>query len=238
MHKTKEDSTLYPQLLDKHCENSNSIELAELINLFNDLFYADYNTRLTGGADEPEYRPAHTQQPYNLIIFTRDYVSSALHEIAHWCVAGPTRREQADYGYWYIPDGRNVQQQALFEKVEIKPQALEWIFSEVCGVKFRISVDNLDADADADNYNGNKGSATDLNKGVEPSLLFKQRLLDQTHQYCLVGVNERAEKWIRALMALTQGTLQQGILKPRYSQLCEKPILLNPTAFTLSALSR
>jgi elongation factor P hydroxylase len=219
----KEDGILYSRLLDKYCKNINTIELCELIVLFNDLFYAVDNTRLIGGAEEPEYRPVDAQHSYNRIIFTRDYISSALHEVAHWCVAGPARRQRVDYGYWYIPDGRNLQQQALFEKVEIKPQALEWIFSEVCGIKFRISVDNLDAD--------DQGSDADLSKGIEPSLLFKQRLLAQTHQYCLEGVNERAEKWISALMALKQVTLTS-----QHSQICERPFAISAAAFTLSAL--
>ncbi|GAM69307.1 transporting ATPase [Vibrio sp. JCM 19236] len=26
-----------------------------------------------------------------------------MHEIAHWCVAGPKRRLLEDFGYWYEP---------------------------------------------------------------------------------------------------------------------------------------
>ncbi len=35
-----------------------------------------------------------------------------------------------DLGYWYAPDGRIEEQQALFEQVEIKPQAIEWLFAK------------------------------------------------------------------------------------------------------------
>lgn len=79
----------------------------------------------------------------NKIFFNRDYVASALHEAAHWCIAGSARREQVDYGYWYAPDGRNSQQQRMFEKVEVKPQAIEWAFSMACNASFSISNDNL-----------------------------------------------------------------------------------------------
>ena len=48
-----------------------------------------------------------------------------------------------DYGYWYQPDGRDEQTQAEFEKVEVKPQALEWIFTQSLGQEFFLSTDNL-----------------------------------------------------------------------------------------------
>lgn len=79
----------------------------------------------------------------NKIFFNRDYFASALHEVAHWCIAGAARRLQVDYGYWYAPDGRDPQQQLAFESVEVKPQAIEWAFSLACNKPFRISNDNL-----------------------------------------------------------------------------------------------
>src|SRR3546814_2809228 len=51
--------------------------------------------------------------------------------VAHWCLAGAARRRQDDYGYWYAADGRDLEQQHLFEQVEVKPQALELLFSDV-----------------------------------------------------------------------------------------------------------
>lgn len=104
---------------------------------------------LIGNADEPLYAPACHQQSKHRIYFTRDYISSALHEVAHWCIAGKQRRLLEDYGYWYAPDGRCPLQQSEFEKMEVKPQAIEWIFSLAAGVTFNISADNLETNTGA-----------------------------------------------------------------------------------------
>ena len=119
-----------------------------LIPLFQQCFYSDYNTQLVGNAAEPLYTPASLDQPARLY-FTKDYFASALHEIAHWCIAGEHRRTLEDYGYWYEPDGRTPEQQALFETVEIEPQAMEWIFTLCCNRSFRVSADNLNNDMGA-----------------------------------------------------------------------------------------
>jgi elongation factor P hydroxylase len=79
----------------------------------------------------------------HLLWYREDYFASALHEVAHWCIAGEQRRQQLDFGYWYAPDGRSPEQQGAFEAVEYKPQALEWFFSLACGYRFRLSADNL-----------------------------------------------------------------------------------------------
>ena len=92
-----------------------------------------------GGASEPFYLPG---QP-NQVLFRADYVRSALHEVAHWCVAGRRRRGLPDYGYWYTPDGRSAERQAAFFLVEAKPQAIESLFCEALNVAFAPSVDNL-----------------------------------------------------------------------------------------------
>jgi hypothetical protein len=115
----------------------------DLIQLFNGLFQDAEQTVLIAGGEEPVYLPKDADSLYHRIIFTRDYYASALHEIAHWCVAGKERRLLVDYGYWYNPDRRNAQQQQLFQSVEAKPQALEWIFSAAADFKFRLSQDNL-----------------------------------------------------------------------------------------------
>ena len=94
---------------------------------------------LVGGASEPFYVPG---QP-NQVLFRADYVRSALHEVAHWCVAGRRRRGLPDYGYWYTPDGRSAERQAAFFLVEAKPQAIESLFCEALNVAFAPSVDNL-----------------------------------------------------------------------------------------------
>lgn len=116
---------------------------ADLESLFRDTFFHEFATVLEGGADEPVYLPGNPHR----ICYTRDYFRSALHEIAHWCVAGPARRLQEDYGYWYAPDGRDAAQQAEFLAVEVLPQAYEALFSAACGHDFRVSLDNLSGDA-------------------------------------------------------------------------------------------
>ena len=122
---------------------------AELEHLFWDRLGRYWHTRLTGGAEEPLYLPARGREPA-VIRYAHDYFRSALHEIAHWCIAGPRRRLYEDYGYWYAPDGRTADQQALFLQVEEKPQALEWLFCAACGHDFCVSLDNLDGGNEAD----------------------------------------------------------------------------------------
>lgn len=114
-----------------------------LERVFNGCFLVTERTELVGGAQEPYYQPARDDRSIAAVIYRSDYVSSALHEVAHWCIAGTARRKLPDYGYWYAPDGRNADQQRAFERVEAKPQALEWCFSQVCGVAFNVSADNL-----------------------------------------------------------------------------------------------
>lgn len=130
---------------------------AAIIDVFNGEFGERDNTLLRGGADEPLYEPplpprqadsAETCARPALIHFRADYASSALHEVAHWCIAGRARRRLPDYGYWYAPDGRDAQQQAAFLQVEARPQALEWCLTQAAGLRFRLSLDNLDAPPD------------------------------------------------------------------------------------------
>lgn len=122
----------------------------DLISVFNTTFLESYNTELILGGDEPIYLPADDKHRHHRIIFARGYFASGLHEIAHWCIAGPQRRLLEDYGYWYEPDGRTEAVQAEFEKVEIKPQAIEWILAASCGFAFSVSCDNLSGDCEPD----------------------------------------------------------------------------------------
>lgn len=160
-------------LKPKHC-------VADVCKLFNNEFAATFNTRLLGGASEPLYQPATTQNPFHIIHFTHDYFASALHEVAHWCIAGEHRRTLVDYGYWYEPDGRTPQQQNQFEKVECKPQALEWMFCQAAQFPFRISVDNLA---------GN----------IQVSGDFKQAILQQAKRFCAQPLNKRAHRFAQSL---------------------------------------
>lgn len=115
----------------------------DLITIFSDVFFKQFNTRLVKGGDEPVYLPADENCAFHQIIFAHGYYASALHEISHWCVAGEARRKLEDFGYWYEPDGRNESQQKLFENVEILPQAIEWAFNIAANKKFSVSSDNL-----------------------------------------------------------------------------------------------
>jgi elongation factor P hydroxylase len=160
----------------------------DLIQIFDDTFYRQYNTRLIKGGDEPFYQPANENCAYHQIIFARGFYASAFHEIAHWCQAGKERRLLEDFGYWYIPDGRNEQQQKKFEQVEVIPQAIEWAFNVAAQKKFHVSSDNLD------------GFQAD-NKG------FKKKVFAQVSIYLLQGFPPRAQQFIEALAQFYQTPL-------------------------------
>lgn len=147
----------------------------DLITLFNECFADAYNTRLVKGGSEPIYLPADEARDYHAIYFAHGYYSSALHECSHWLIAGDARRKLEDFGYWYVPDGRTAEQQKIFEQVEIKPQAIEWILSVAAGYRFYISADNLN------------GEATDASE-------FKQAVFAQVKTYSLKGLPQRAEQ--------------------------------------------
>ena len=153
----------------------------EVVEIFNRTFARSESTLLEFGGHEPVYCPAGCAEnpgQYHRIIFAHGFVNSALHEIAHWCIAGRSRRLLTDYGYWYAPDGRTSSQQALFEKVEVKPQALEWHLAKACGAKFHLSIDNL--------------NALDGGAGNNRTDLFRRVVSEQAQSYLVTGVPERA----------------------------------------------
>lgn len=152
----------------------------DLIVLFNSCFSLTYNTRLVWGDDEPEYLPADEQCSYHRVVFAHGFFSSALHECAHWLIAGEARRKLMDYGYWYVPDGRTAEQQALFQQVEIKPQAMEWLLSMAAGYRFQFSIDNLN------------GECIDTKA-------FKEAVGEQVLQYQQQGLPRRAEQFVSYL---------------------------------------
>lgn len=152
----------------------------DLIDLFNAQFEASHNTVLVRGGDEPLYLPADADDSRHRIIFAHGFFASALHEIAHWCIAGRQRRMQVDYGYWYLPDGRDVDEQREFERVEEKPQAIEWAFHVAAGSSFRISVDNL------------SGAAVNVER-------FRRRVFDRLNSYQTTGFPPRAQSFIELL---------------------------------------
>ena len=153
----------------------------DLIMLFNDLFRESYRTILVKGSDEPEYLPASKPDGLARVVFAHGFFASALHEIAHWCLAGDDRRTLHDYGYWYCPDGRTPEQQLAFENVEVKPQAIEWLLSLAAGSRFHISVDNLAGD------------------GAANEALFRQKVCHQAAHYLEYGLPERAQRFFDAL---------------------------------------
>ncbi|WP_151669376.1 elongation factor P hydroxylase [Nitrincola schmidtii] len=118
----------------------------DLIALFDQCFFEEFNTRLVKGDDEPIYLPSDQQRLYHAIFFAHGFYSSALHEISHWLIAGAERRLLEDFGYWYRPDGRTAMEQAEFERVEVKPQATEWMLADAAGFRFRVSSDNLNGE--------------------------------------------------------------------------------------------
>jgi elongation factor P hydroxylase len=159
----------------KHCDQ-------DLIHLFNHLFEQAEETILVGGAEEPLYLPKNESCSKNQIIYKLDYYSSALHEIAHWCIASKERRKLPDYGYWYEPQRELSADQQLFEQVEAKPQALEWIFSMAAGIQFYISADNL-------------------SRNNEASSSFKSSIYEHVLRYLSVGLPVRAQKFTEQLLS-------------------------------------
>jgi elongation factor P hydroxylase len=152
----------------------------DLSALFNAAFTQTENTVLVKGDDEPIYIPAKNVAQNHQIVFAHGYFASALHEIAHWCIAGKQRRLLEDYGYWYSPDGREVEQQIEFEKVEVKPQAIEWAFSCASGKPFSVSTDNL---------NGTPVNVHDFHVAVKKQVLL----------YLESGFPSRASQFIDVL---------------------------------------
>lgn len=114
---------------------------------FNGLFATSARTVMVGGGAEPLFLPASCDRPARLV-FTRDYVSSALHEAAHWCIAGAARRRLIDYGYHYYAPPRTAAQRQRFFTLERCCQALELLFATAAGQTFQVSIDDLDAPSD------------------------------------------------------------------------------------------
>lgn len=152
----------------------------DLIAIFKDCFFEKYNTLLVKGGQDPIYIPVGPDHPHNCIYFAKGYYASALHEIAHWLIAGEERRKLEDFGYWYEPDGRTNEQQKLFQTVEVKPQAIEWILSQAANFRFFISNDNLE-------------------NSPEDNEAFKLSILNQVKSYCEKGLPLRAKIFREAL---------------------------------------
>jgi len=186
----------------------------DVIDIFARCFLQSEQTLLVAGDSEPFYVPAGafppeqaqwlqaqgvTEQAYHRIFFAHGFYASALHEIAHWCIAGAQRRQQFDYGYWYAPDGRDAAQQAAFEQVERKPQALEWLFADAAQFEFQVSVDNL--------------------SGIEVDRqAFTAQVAAQKQRYLQQGLPARAAQFRAALAAFYQtpvGAANDDLITPK-----------------------
>ncbi|MEH6571048.1 MAG: elongation factor P hydroxylase [Halioglobus sp.] len=181
-------------------EPTHELSSIRLEQVFANCFLAEFNTRLIGGYEEPLYQPETHAGNTALIQYRSDYFASALHEVAHWCIAGPARRLQVDYGYWYAPDGRDADTQRQFELAEYKPQAMEWFFAKACSSTFKLSLDNL---------SGNNIRATDTQR-------FSQAVLEQAHRWLASGLPPRGQRFFIALQqefSCGQSTLPQKVLE-------------------------
>jgi len=123
---------------------SNNLDVTELAQVFDRLFYETWNTKLEPSPSDPIYLPASDECSYHRIMYYQDFFSSALHEISHWCIAGEKRRTQIDFGYWYKPERSKLEEQELFERYETKVQGLEWVLSSAAGKEFFVSCDCFD----------------------------------------------------------------------------------------------
>ncbi|WP_445621266.1 elongation factor P hydroxylase [Kushneria sp. Sum13] len=159
-------------------------QVEQLMALFNHVFSSRYQTRLVRGDDEPIYLPADDAHTHHRIVFAHGYFASALHEISHWCIAGAQRRLLEDYGYWYMPDGRDNSAQEAFEAAEIAPQAIEKVLTQACGRHFNVSVDNLEGSAEVDRD------------------AFAAKVEARRQRYLVEGLPARAEAFRQALVAL------------------------------------
>lgn len=165
------------------------LDRQQIKTVFEQIFGQTYHIQLLGGAEEPLYLPAAPpDQPCNHLIYTRDYAASALHEIAHWCLASEEQLQQKDWGHWYVPDGRNAEQQRTFQRAEAKVQAVEWMLSIAGGLPFRESSDNLSGEPVDDEW-------------------FKDQIHQQALRFCEQGFPERAELLFNAFAAASGQTL-------------------------------
>ncbi len=163
-----------------HATDDVPSDASQIERIFARCFFESHRTVLVGGGSEPLYQPGRSADTPHRIVYRADFVASALHEVAHWCIAGAERRLLPDYGYWYAPDGRSPAQQREFERVEVKPQALEWLFADAWGWPFELSADNVE-------------SATG------PSERFARAVAAQRERYRAGGMPARAARFAAAL---------------------------------------
>lgn len=156
------------------------LDCKQIKAVFEGLFHDSHRICLISGAVEPLYLPAGEGRLFNELFHAHDYAASALHEIAHWCLARPEQLLQRDWGHWYQPDGRTAEQQRVFEQAEARVQGLEWILCVAAGLRFRPSTDNL------------SGAVTD-------DMPFREAIHARTLRYCREGLPGPAAMLVKAL---------------------------------------
>lgn len=140
---------------------------------FNRIFVSSRHTVMVGGASEPCFEPATDRTPA-LLHYREDFAASALHEAAHWCIAGPVRRRTDDFGYDYIAPPRNDRDHRRFVALEAKVQALERVFAGCAGLTFRVSLDDVDA-SDRARREGELADAVDAASDASEAWLSSPR---------------------------------------------------------------
>ena len=148
----------------------------EVAAVFNCTF-SDHGVVMHGGYREPMYIPGTDAAELR---YTLDHTASALHEAAHWCIAGRRRRRYTDYGYFYEPPPRSGMDRARFEGVEIEAQSVEVLFAAAAGSQFQPSGDDV-------------GAPLFLEEA------FGHRILERARERRQVGLPKRADKFRAAL---------------------------------------
>ena len=164
------------------CHRAHDLEL-----IFEECFALAFNTQLVGGVDQPLYQPADKKNTNNKIFYREDFFSSALHEVAHWCIASNKRRKLLDFGYWYDGSSRNNVQQTQFQSVELVPQAIELLFSQACHYSFVVSVDSFSV------------PQGDI-------MIFDREVKEKAKQLSVSGLPSRAVIFLQALTTFYSGS--------------------------------
>lgn len=133
--------------------------------------------QIVGGADEPFYKAPSQGHPA-ILFYREDFARSLLHELAHYCLAGPRRRMLDDFGFWYLPTGRSAMEQTWFEAVEARPQGLERCFCDIVGLIFQPSLDD---------FSGRPPSFTFLEK-LESAYIEMRTRPPNTAAHALIGL--------------------------------------------------
>lgn len=116
---------------------------ARIIEVFNSCFRTAEQTWLIGGANEPWYERAKGDNEARLYC-RADYAASALHEVAHWCLATQEQRMRDDFGFTYLAPPRTLAAQRAFFQLELPVQSLESLFADAAGIEFKVSADSFD----------------------------------------------------------------------------------------------